>query len=64
MILSEKELEELTGKSRHKAQAKVLDFMGIPYKLRPDGSLVVLRSYLAPKEEKPSSPRLRLSFAR
>lgn len=64
MILTDQELEELTGKSRHKAQAKVLDFMGIPYKVRPDGSLVVLRVYLAPSEEKQASPRLRLSFAR
>jgi hypothetical protein len=42
----------------------VLDFMGIPYKTRPDGSIVVLRLYLAPQEKESPSPRLRLSFAR
>jgi hypothetical protein len=64
MFLTDSEITQLTGRTRHKAQAKVLDFMGIPYKSRPDGSLVVLRFNLAPSEEKPSSPRLRLSFAR
>ena len=64
MFLTDEELETLTGRTRHKAQAKVLDFMGIPYKSRPDGSLVVLRVNLAPSEEKQAPPRLRLSFAR
>lgn len=64
MFLTDKELVELTGKVRPKAQARVLDFMNIPYKPRPDGTLVVLRLYLAPSEEKQTSPRLRLSFAR
>lgn len=64
MFLTDKELVELTGKVRTKAQIKVLDFMGIPYKTRPDGSIVVLRQYLAPQEKESPSPRLRLSFAR
>ena len=44
LILSEELLTELTGKTRRSAQRRILTFLGIPYRLRPDGSLVVHRA--------------------
>jgi hypothetical protein len=46
MFLSKDQLYELTGKRRPKAQARALDAMGIPYRRRPDGSPVVLRTHV------------------
>lgn len=46
IILSEQDLVDLTQKVRPKAQARVLDFMGIPHRPRSDGSLVVLRIHV------------------
>lgn len=46
MFLSNVEIEELTGKKRRSAQAKVLNVLGITHKVRPDGSLVVLRAHV------------------
>jgi len=46
VILSSEELFELTKKQRFKAQARVLSQLGIPYRERPDGSLVVYRTSL------------------
>jgi hypothetical protein len=46
MFLSNVEIEELTGKKRCAAQAKVLNALGITHKRRPDGSLVVLRAHV------------------
>jgi hypothetical protein len=46
IVLSKQELVELTRKTRPSAQARVLDFMGIDYKPRPDGSLAVLRIHV------------------
>ena len=43
MILSTRELLELTARRRPGAQAAVLEALGIPYRTRPDGSLVVVR---------------------
>ncbi|SDH11724.1 protein of unknown function [Paraburkholderia phenazinium] len=45
MFLTENELAELTGKRRHNAQVKVLRGMGVEHKIRPDGSIVVLRAH-------------------
>lgn len=42
-MLSPSELRELTGRRRSDAQARALDHMGIPYQVRPDGTLAVLR---------------------
>jgi hypothetical protein len=63
LTLSEKELYELTKKERPSAQAKVLAFMGIPYKPRPDGSLAVYRIHLfhETQEKEHQAPALRLS---
>lgn len=41
--LSDEELQELTKRERAAAQARVLDDLQVPYKRRPDGSLVVGR---------------------
>ena len=62
MILSPEELVELTQRERSKAQARALTYMGIEYRIRPDGSVVVLRSHVdallgIPSERKVSSER-------
>lgn len=44
MTLTPDELRELTGKTKPSAQRRALDFMGVAYRQRPDGSLAVLRS--------------------
>lgn len=44
-ILSKDELVSLTDKVRHAAQARVLDAIGIRYRRRPDGSLIVARAH-------------------
>ncbi|WP_231586646.1 DUF4224 domain-containing protein [Cupriavidus basilensis] len=55
MTLSPDELKELTHRCRPGAQARALRAMGIEHKVRPDGSVAVLRSHVegqmgAPKE--------------
>lgn len=45
LILSKEELMTLTGRERSKAQARVLNHLGICHNTRPDGSLVVDRSH-------------------
>jgi hypothetical protein len=40
------EVTELTGKTRASAQIKVLRFMAIDHKRRPDGSVTVLRAHV------------------
>lgn len=62
MILSAEELVELTQRHKPAYQARVLDHMGIPYRKRPDRSLVVLRIHVetvSPKES--HRPRLRIA---
>lgn len=44
LILSRAEVSELTGKRRTDAQRRVLKAMGLFFRVRPDGSVVVLRS--------------------
>lgn len=44
MLLSPRELVELTGKTRVATQRLELQAMGIPFRLRRDGSIAVLRS--------------------
>jgi hypothetical protein len=44
MLLSPDEIAELTGKVRPAAQRAELLAMGIPFRLRRDGSVAVLRS--------------------
>jgi len=44
LTLSAAELRDLTAKRRCDAQRRVLESLGIQYAVRPDGSLVVLRT--------------------
>lgn len=70
ITLSNHELIELTQKVRYKAQCSVLASLGVPFKIRKDGTPVVLRSSLeatlgnAPKNQKQATPSLRLPKAR
>lgn len=62
LALTPDELVEVTGRTRHKAQAEALTAMGIPYRLRPDGSPLVLRVHVIHEttEKKQASPELHL----
>lgn len=44
LCLSEAEVRELTNRKRSDAQMRALNWMGVSYRTRPDGSLAVLRS--------------------
>lgn len=44
MLLTPNEVHELTGKARKSDQRVALTHMGIPYKIRPDGTPAVLRT--------------------
>lgn len=46
IVLSAQEIRDLTGKLKPAAQARELDFMGIPYKPRRNGSLCVYRVHV------------------
>lgn len=46
MFLTDDEIADLTQRRRRDAQARVLSFMGIEHKRRPDGSLAVLRQHV------------------
>lgn len=46
MFLSHDELIGLTGKSQRAAQIRVLRYMGIEHRRRPDGSVAVLKSHI------------------
>ncbi len=49
MFLTEAEIRDLTKKQRCDSQRRELDFLGIPYKVRRDGSLLVLWADVAPR---------------
>lgn len=62
MILSASQLEELTGRVRPSAQRRILQHLKIPFRVRPDGTPVVLEADLhAPTKEKSRAPQLCLS---
>ncbi len=63
MILSTTDLIELTRRVKWASQAKELDAMGIPYRRRTDGSLVVFVEDLhhASAQKGSASPKLRFS---
>lgn len=46
LFLDDTEIADLTHKRRPKAQGEVLNSLGITHKVRPDGSLIVLRSHV------------------
>ncbi len=69
MFLSDEDVEEMTGRQRKPAQSRVLTFMGVEHKIRPDGSLAVLRAHVeklfgagiyTDKKRKPATLRLDL----
>lgn len=60
MFLTAEELVELTHRVKGAWQAKELDRLGIPYRRRSDGTLVVLREDCRLAQDRPSrAPRLR-----
>lgn len=69
MFLTASELAELTGRHRSDAQRRALEALGVPFKTRHDGTVVVLRSAAeaalghAPTQAQSRSPRLRLPAA-
>lgn len=46
MFLTEDEVVELTGRTQRAAQKRVLNFMGIVCRERPDASLAILRLHV------------------
>ncbi len=46
MFLTPDEIHALTGKKFRSAQSDALRFMGIEHKIRPDGSIAVLKSHI------------------
>jgi hypothetical protein len=46
MFLTEDDLTELTGKRQNAARIRVLNSMGVQHKMRPDGSIAVLRTHV------------------
>ena len=46
LFLDEDGLTELTGKRRKSARIRVLNSMGVQHKIRPDGSVAVLRAHV------------------
>ena len=63
MILNPQELEEFTGKPTPGRQKRVLDFLGVRYRSRPDGTLIVLRIHAYGPQDAPPArrePQLRL----
>ncbi|WP_193088683.1 DUF4224 domain-containing protein [Advenella sp. FME57] len=45
-FLRTSELISLTDRIRHDAQVRALKFMGIEHRVRPDGSIAVLRAHI------------------
>jgi hypothetical protein len=46
VFLTPEEVASLTGKQRGDAQRRALNFMGVEYKVRPDGSIAILRAHV------------------
>lgn len=46
LFLDDDDLTELTGKRRNSARIRVLNSMGVQHKIRPDGSIAVLRAHV------------------
>jgi hypothetical protein len=46
LFLEPSEIEGLTSRVRRNAQVKVLRFLGIEHKVRPNGSLAILREHV------------------
>lgn len=46
LFLTDNEVRELTRRERYSAQVRALRRMGIEHRIRPDGSVLVLRSHV------------------
>lgn len=46
IVLTKHEVEALTGRHRKDAQIKALRFMGIEHRVRPDGTVAVLKAHI------------------
>ena len=55
LVMSPKDVQEVTGCKRHTTQIQALGQMGIPFYVRPDGSPCVAKNAIsgAPPEAKP-----------
>lgn len=61
IVLTPREVEALTLRQRPGWQARILAKLGIPYRRRPDGTLLVLRVHVVGmQDERPAAPQLRL----
>jgi hypothetical protein len=61
MFLTDEELTELTGKRYNAVRVRVLRGMGIEHKLRPDGSIAVLRLHVERMfGEKSTKPKMKV----
>ena len=63
ICLTPAEIHEITGKKRPHAQMPVLHALGIPFRIRPDNSLMVLRVHVIyeTEEKGPPPPQMCLS---
>lgn len=63
MFLTEKELRDMTKKIRPSLQKRELDHLGIPCKVRLDGTLIVLRAHVEflPQEPPKRQPQVRMA---
>lgn len=46
IFLTQEEIRQMTGRVRYKSQSHVLSTLGIEHKVRPDGSMLVLRAHV------------------
>jgi hypothetical protein len=46
MFLTAEEIKALTARVQHRAQARMLRTLGITFKIRADGSVLVLRAHV------------------
>lgn len=46
MFLTDEEIASLTQKKRYATQRRVLNALGVTHKIRPDGSIAILRSHV------------------
>ena len=58
LLLTQDEIKALTGKRRSDAQARELAHMGIPYRVRRDGSIAVLLSDVETRPARVREPEL------
>lgn len=66
MILTAQDIEDLTKKKRPSAQARELAHLGIKYRVRTDGTLIVFLDdvrpiYATATEKKKREPQLRIA---